>query len=105
MNITTPKINSLTYVYVSSIPYSYSAHQLKKLFTKYGRVVDCFVNEDHLKRHGIVTMESESAAQDAVIQMNRMVINGRMIFMSITDSNHLPTFEEFRFTHQVGMHT
>ena len=105
MNIKVPNINSLTYVYVSGIPHSYSVHQLKKLFTKYGKIVDCFVNEDHLKRHGIVTMESESAAQDAVTQMNHIVLNGRMLFMHITDSNQLPTFEEFRFTHQVGMHT
>ena len=94
MDNNTTKTKLFNYVYVSNIPHSYAEHELKKLFSKFGRVLACIVTDDHSKRHGIVTMESESAAYSAVSELHGTPVNGKTIFLHTTNTNQLPRYEE-----------
>jgi len=78
-----PEVATEKKLYVGNIPYSMGDDELKELFESVGKVKSAQVIQDRntgrSKGFGFVEMDSSSAAQTAIEEMNGKDINGRSL--------------------------
>ena len=82
--------NEMRHIYISYLPPSLDEHGLTKLLAPYGKILACKIRQERSARHGLITMETAAVAQKTVAAMDKTVIYGRVIRMSLTHICELP---------------
>lgn len=60
-------------IFIGNLDEKTSVNDLRPLFEKYGKVVEC----DVVKNYGFVHMENENEGRDAIQQLNGHILNGQ----------------------------
>lgn len=80
----TSKIRNATKIYVGNVASSATTAQLKELFERFGKVVEC----DIVKNYAFVHMAKEREAMDAILHLNDTPLEDQKIFVTLSKSNH-----------------
>jgi RNA-binding protein 4 len=73
-----------TKLYIGNIPASVSSTELKELFEKYGKVLEC----DIIKDYAFVHMEDASKAKASIAALNDFNLKGNRIIVAISTAPH-----------------
>ena len=79
----TSKIRNATKIYVGNVSSKATTSDIKALFEKYGRVVEC----DIVKNYAFVHMAKERDAMDAIEHLNNHPLEDQKLFVTISKSN------------------
>jgi len=70
-------------LYVSNIDYDVSTAELRQLFEKYGKVLDCYIVHDKAtgrsRGFGFVTFENEGDGHDAITKLDGTLFEDRFL--------------------------
>ncbi|XP_075795277.1 uncharacterized protein LOC102462236 isoform X2 [Pelodiscus sinensis] len=80
----TSKIRNATKIYVGNVSSKATTAQIKELFEKFGKVVEC----DIVKNYAFVHMAKEREAMDAILNLNDMPLEDQKIFVTLSKSNN-----------------
>ncbi|XP_029469965.1 RNA-binding protein 4.1-like isoform X3 [Rhinatrema bivittatum] len=80
----TSKIRNATKIYVGNVASSATTAQLKELFERFGKVVEC----DIVKNYAFVHMAKEREAMDAILHLNDTPLEDQKIFVTLSKSNN-----------------
>jgi cold-inducible RNA-binding protein len=77
----------LTKLYVGKLPYKYTEQDLRSMFANYGNILSATVIFDRMsgrsKGFGIVELEDDAAAANAIAEMNGKEFEGMNIVVSV----------------------
>uniref|UniRef100_A0A674I650 RNA-binding protein 14 n=1 Tax=Terrapene triunguis TaxID=2587831 RepID=A0A674I650_9SAUR len=76
----TSKIRNATKIYVGNVSSKATTAQIKELFEKFGKVVEC----DIVKNYAFVHMAKEREAMDAILNLNDMPLEDQKIFVTLS---------------------
>ncbi|CAJ0943840.1 unnamed protein product [Ranitomeya imitator] len=82
----TSKIRNATKIYVGNVSSRATTSQVKELFEKFGKVVEC----DIVKNYAFVHMAKEREAMDAILHLNDSPLEDQKIFVTLSKSNNAP---------------
>ncbi|KAE8607281.1 hypothetical protein XENTR_v10011113 [Xenopus tropicalis] len=82
----TSKIRNATKIYVGNVSSRATTSQVKELFEKFGKVVEC----DIVKNYAFVHMAKEREAMDAILHLNDTPLEDQKIFVTLSKSNNAP---------------
>ncbi|KAM4617262.1 uncharacterized protein O3C94_021315 [Discoglossus pictus] len=82
----TSKIRNATKIYVGNVSSRATTSQVKELFEKFGKVVEC----DIVKNYAFVHMAKEREAMDAILHLNDTPLEDQKIFVTLSKSNNVP---------------
>ncbi|XP_063293491.1 RNA-binding protein 4B-like isoform X1 [Pelobates fuscus] len=82
----TSKIRNATKIYVGNVSSRATTSQVKELFEKFGKVVEC----DIVKNYAFVHMAKEREAMDAILHLNDTPLADQKIFVTLSKSNNAP---------------
>lgn len=82
----TSKIRNATKIYVGNVSSRATTSQIKELFEKFGKVVEC----DIVKNYAFVHMAKEREAMDAILHLNDTPLEDQKIFVTLSKSNNAP---------------
>ncbi|KAM4721418.1 uncharacterized protein WCC33_007725 [Rhinophrynus dorsalis] len=80
----TSKIRNATKIYVGNVSSRATTSQVKELFEKFGKVVEC----DIVKNYAFVHMAKEREAMDAILHLNDTPLEDQKIFVTLSKSNN-----------------
>nr|XP_033812996.1 RNA-binding protein 4.1-like isoform X5 [Geotrypetes seraphini] len=80
----TSKIRNATKIYVGNVASSATTAQIKELFERFGKVVEC----DIVKNYAFVHMAKEREAMDAILHLNDTPLEDQKIFVTLSKSNN-----------------
>ncbi|XP_069063198.1 RNA-binding protein 4.1-like [Pleurodeles waltl] len=80
----TSKIRNATKIYVGNVSSKVTTSDIKALFEKYGRVVEC----DIVKNYAFVHMARERDAMDAIMNLNDHRLEDQKLFVTLSKSNN-----------------
>ncbi|KAM9301927.1 uncharacterized protein PAF06_015166 [Gastrophryne carolinensis] len=80
----TSKIRNATKIYVGNVSSRATTSQIKELFEKFGKVVEC----DIVKNYAFVHMAKEREAMDAILHLNDTPLEDQKIFVTLSKSNN-----------------
>ncbi|XP_078516691.1 RNA-binding protein lark-like [Lissotriton helveticus] len=80
----TSKIRNATKIYVGNVSSKVTTSDIKALFEKYGRVVEC----DIVKNYAFVHMARERDAMDAIVNLNDHRLEDQKLFVTLSKSNN-----------------
>ncbi|XP_006004652.1 RNA-binding protein lark [Latimeria chalumnae] len=83
VEFSTTKMRNATKIYVGNIAPEVTTSQIKQLFEKFGKVVEC----DIVKNYAFVHMTKEREAMDAIFNLNNTLLEGQKIFVTLSKSN------------------
>ncbi|XP_053544863.1 RNA-binding protein 4B-like [Bombina bombina] len=81
----TSKIRNATKIYVGNVSSRATTSQIKELFEKFGKVVEC----DIVKNYAFVHMAKEREAMDAILRLNDTPLEDQKIFVTLSKSNNV----------------
>ncbi|CAG9774018.1 unnamed protein product [Ceutorhynchus assimilis] len=73
-------------IFIGNLAEKTSVSELRPLFEKYGKVVEC----DVVKNYGFVHMENESEGREAIQQLNGQMLNGQSMKCEAAKSRKAP---------------
>ncbi|XP_060613848.2 RNA-binding protein 4-like [Anolis sagrei] len=79
----TSKIRNATKIYVGNVSAKATTAQLRQLFERFGKVVEC----DIVKNYAFVHMAKEREAMDAILHLNDTPLEDQKIFVTLSKSN------------------
>lgn len=79
----TSKIRNATKIYVGNVSAKATTSQVRQLFERFGRVVEC----DIVKNYAFVHMAKEREAMDAILNLNDTPLEDQKIFVTLSKSN------------------
>uniref|UniRef100_A0A8C5Q1G7 RNA-binding protein 14 n=1 Tax=Leptobrachium leishanense TaxID=445787 RepID=A0A8C5Q1G7_9ANUR len=82
----TSKIRNATKIYVGNVSSRATTSQVKEIFEKFGKVVEC----DIVKNYAFVHMAKEREAMDAILHLNDTPLEDQKIFVTLSKSNNAP---------------
>lgn len=74
-------------IFIGNLADKTSINDIKPLFEKYGKVVEC----DIVKNYGFVHMENETEGRDSIQNLNGYMVNGQAIKCEAAKSRKAPT--------------
>ncbi|XP_032089700.1 RNA-binding protein 4-like [Thamnophis elegans] len=79
----TSKIRNATKIYVGNVSAKATTAQIRQLFERFGKVVEC----DIVKNFAFVHMAKEREAMDAILHLNDTPLEDQKIFVTLSKSN------------------
>ncbi|XP_044282799.1 RNA-binding protein 4-like [Varanus komodoensis] len=79
----TSKIRNATKIYVGNVSAKATTSQVRQLFERFGKVVEC----DIVKNYAFVHMAKEREAMDAILNLNDTPLEDQKIFVTLSKSN------------------
>ncbi|XP_015266310.1 PREDICTED: RNA-binding protein 4-like [Gekko japonicus] len=79
----TSKIRNATKIYVGNVSAKATTAQIRQLFERFGKVVEC----DIVKNYAFVHMAKEREAMDAILNLNDTPLEDQKIFVTLSKSN------------------
>ncbi|XP_053134275.1 RNA-binding protein 4-like [Hemicordylus capensis] len=79
----TSKIRNATKIYVGNVSAKATTSQVRQLFERFGKVVEC----DIVKNYAFVHMAKEREAMDAILHLNDTPLEDQKIFVTLSKSN------------------
>ncbi|XP_061461625.1 RNA-binding protein 4-like [Rhineura floridana] len=80
----TSKIRNATKIYVGNVSAKATTSQIRQLFERFGKVVEC----DIVKNYAFVHMAKEREAMDAILNLNDTPLEEQKIFVTLSKSNN-----------------